>query len=237
MAYYGVPVTVVVLSGQTRYADPWHPIADTSKAIAGLCQELGLSVEIRSDTDPAGWADLAGVELLVVNSGAGMPDQPLQPDPVWAPVYEAVAGYAAGGGRILGVHTAANAFPEWPGWADIIATGWEPGRSGHPRRSLAVFQPAEGAADHPVFAGLPVLPEAGGPGVIAYDERYWGLVLRDSVTPLMRHESADTWHTMGWCVGDRVLFDGLGHDLRSYASPSRRRYLTNAVRWLLGLGD
>ncbi len=64
------------------WPDPWHPIADTSKAIAGLCQELGLSVEIRSDTDPAGWADLAGVELLVVNSGAGMPDQPLQPDPV-----------------------------------------------------------------------------------------------------------------------------------------------------------
>ena len=38
---------------------------------------------------------------------------------------------------------------------------------------------------------------------------------------------------MGWAVGDRVLFDGLGHDERSYQSESRRKLLVNEVEWLL----
>ena len=230
-------VKTVVLSGQTRYVDPWHPIAETSQALAGACRELGLEVEVRSDADPAGWADLSGVDLLVVNSGGGMPDQPPQADSVWQPVYQAVASYVSDGGRVLAVHTATNAFPEWPGWAEIIGGHWVRGESGHPRHSLAVFQPAEGAAGHPVFAGLPVIEDAAGPAVVAYDERYWRLSLSDRVTPLMRHESDGAWHVNGWCVGDRVLVDGLGHDLRSYASVTRRHYLANAVRWLLGLGD
>ena len=65
----------IILNGAGRYADPWHPYAETSARLASLVAEAGYDVEVRDDVDAA-LATLGGdVALLVVN--AGDPDGPV----------------------------------------------------------------------------------------------------------------------------------------------------------------
>jgi hypothetical protein len=67
----------LLLSGTGRYADPWHPFAETSAALAGLLREQGFGVEMADDVDaalarlaaPDGPADADLPDLLVVNVG------------------------------------------------------------------------------------------------------------------------------------------------------------------------
>lgn len=82
-----------------------------------------------------------------------------------------------------------------------------------------------GAEDYPVWTGLDV--------VTVYDERYSDLVVHEGSTPLIRHELSEEWQVMGWAHGDNVIYDGMGHDARSYSSPSHRKFLINEVDWLL----
>ena len=89
----------------------------------------------------------------------------------------------------------------------------------------ATFQPAPSAVGHPVWAGLSE--------VEVFDESYSGLDIDAGVTPLVQHTTDGDTHVRGWAVGEQVLFDGLGHDERSYDSPSRNRLLVNEVAWLL----
>lgn len=228
-----MPVTI--FTGLSRYADPWHPVAETSAQIAAVAENLGLAVDLRTDEDPASLADLSGVDLLIVNSGGGDPDQPIAYDPAWQPAFDAISAHVASGGALLAVHNAAIAFPEWAAWADIIGASWIRGTSGHPESSYAVFEADRSAVDHPVFTGLsPIDGVTDRPAVVCYDERYWRLDQHDGNTPLLGHETLGAWHVNGWARGDNVLFDGLGHDARSYTSAHRRRYLANEIRWLLG---
>ncbi len=228
-----MPVTI--FTGLSRYADPWHPVAETSAEIADVVRALGLDVDMRTDEDPTALADLSGVDLLIVNSGGGDPERPITYDPAWQASFDAVAAHLAAGGALLAVHNAATGFPEWPGWADIIGAGWTRGTSGHPEISLAVFEADPSAVDHPVFSGLfPIPGVTDRPAVVCYDERYWRMTVGDGNTPLLGHETLGDWHVMGWARGPHVLFDGLGHDKRSYASAHRRLYLANEIRWLLG---
>ena len=43
----------LLLSGAGRYADPWHPFARTSAAVAQVVTEAGFAVEIEEDVDAA----------------------------------------------------------------------------------------------------------------------------------------------------------------------------------------
>src|SRR6188474_1322046 len=60
----------LLISGAGRYADPWHPFARTSAAIAELVTDAGLAVEITEDVDGAlaGLAESAP-DLLILNIG------------------------------------------------------------------------------------------------------------------------------------------------------------------------
>ena len=227
-------VSVVIFTGLSRYRDPWHPVAETSAEIARVVRALGLEPEMRTDESPDALADLSGVDLLVVNSGRGDPDAPPTYDPAWQASFDAVAAYAAAGSPILAVHSSAAAFPEWPAWADIIGTSWTPGVSGHPEASLAVFEADPSATGHPVFSGLePIDGVTERPVVVAYDERYWRLPVHEGNTPLLGHEALGDWYVVSWSRHGSRIYDGLGHDRRSYASVQRRRYLAGEIRWLL----
>lgn len=220
---------VVVLSGAGLYADPWHPFDDTSAAIAALIERDGLSCAVRDVAPDA--LDRPPSRLLVVNAGGGDPENRPDPDDSWNGFFERITAWA-GERPTLVVHTGVNTG--WPGWAERVGGRWVRGVSEHPRMSVATFQAVD--PGHPVTEGLPTGDGIGGldgiPVVTCYDERYQGLEIDERAVPLYGHETGE-FHVCGWQFGT-VIYDGLGHDTRSYASRTRRRLLSNEIGVLLG---
>lgn len=215
----------VVLAGRGRYEDPWHDLAATSHRVATILGDAGIETRVRGTFPDV--ALLSGAELLVVNAGSGRPDPGFDgDDAAWAPFHDAVAAFAAAGGAILGLHQAANTFADSPHWRRLLGGAWVDGASWHPPLGEATFV---AAGDHPVTEGL-------GP-VVATDERYADLVLEPGATVLLTHREGDADHPVAWVGGaGRVVYDALGHDVRSYDSPSRVDLLVREARWLLA-GD
>ena len=216
---------ILVFSGAGPYADPWHPFPETSAAIASVLRGGGHDVVV-TDSHPGSLLDLDKFDLLVVNSGGRLQEPDATRTRRWAPDHEALGQFHAAGRPILGLHTAVATFPDWPGWASIIGGRWG-ADSGHPAIDIATFFPANGAERHPVWTVLK--------SVTVFDERYSALQLDVARSePLVQHEIDGVVHTMGWFAPGPVVYDGLGHDARSYESPERRALLLNEVDWLLG---
>ena len=212
-----------VLSGVAPYDDPWHRFAETSAAAARVLRDAGHDVEVLDSTAEA-LGSLDGVDLLVVNCGRG-DGQPLgERLDEWTLAFAHADDWLAAGGVVLGLHTAANTFHDWPGWAGVLGGRWIAGRSFHPPLDEVGFSIVAGAEQHPVLAGLE--------RVEVTDERYSALVLDPSVTPLLQHRHDEVDHVMAW-TSDRAVYDGMGHDARSYQSPDHQRFLVNAAEWLL----
>lgn len=218
---------VVVLVGRDRYGDPWHDHAATSDAVATLLRAEGHDVAVRSVFPDA----LDGVDrpdLLVVNCGQG----PLDPAAAeeWRGFHDRRAALVDGGTAVLGLHQAANTFNDDPRWAATLGGRWDDDVSWHPPLDEARFRVVDRA--HPVTDGLDE--------VVAPDERYVDLVVSGDVRVLLvadvpDGDGATRPHPVVWVAGGagRVVYDALGHDVRSYASPSRRALLRREVAWLL----
>lgn len=212
---------IVIVSGAGRYADPWHPFAQTSAAIAGILREAGLAATVTEDVDGR-LADLSGVDLLVVNVG-----NPKEVVPGDARVRAGLAGYAASGGAILAFHVSSTSFPGVPEWESILGGIWVRGTTMHPpldRARIRIFPDR-----HQIVAGLADFE--------LDDERYSYLRVNQGVTVLadQRYDGVD--HPVVWVNssgGHRVVYDALGHDTRSFASPEHRLLVQRAARWLLG---
>ena len=221
-------MTALVLVGRGRYADPWHDDAATGHRAADVLAEAGLAPELRG-TSPTALADVpAGLALLVVVAGTGRTDPGWDgDDAAWAPFHARLESLVAERGvPALVLHQGAHTFTDAPGWAGLVGGRWVPGLSMHPPIGPAVFRPVPGV-DHPVVAGL-------GP-VEAYDERYCLLQPAVGSTVLLTTEHEGVEHPVVWQSGGRgrVLYDALGHDVRSYDSPSRIALLRREVDWLV----
>jgi hypothetical protein len=232
--------TALILAGRGRYADPWHDTAAAADALAVLLRRLGLEVAVRG-TAPDALDDVAGPSLLVVAAGAGRRDAAFDgDDDAWRAFHDRRAGWVADGVPVLAMHQAAMAFADDPRWADELGGRWVEGRSWHPPLGPAVLRVAgrdDAGRRHPVVAGLE--------RVSVTDERYTDLELRPGVRPfvvadVVPREAQDRPTSVGahpvvWIAPGpgRVLYDALGHDDRSYASPDHRALLTAAVGWLL----
>ncbi|GCE77545.1 ThuA domain-containing protein [Cellulomonas biazotea] len=220
---------VLVLVGRDRYGDPWHDHAATSDAVATLLRADGHDVTLRS-TFPDALDDVgpADVDLLVVNSGRG----PLDGDAgAWRSFHDRRAALVDGGVPVLGVHQAANTFGDDPRWATALGGCWVEGASWHPPLGDATFRVVDDG--HPVTSGLST--------VTATDERYADLVVAGGsrvlvVADVEHADGTSVAHPVVWVAPGpgRVLYDALGHDVRSYASPSRQDLLRRGVAWLLG---
>jgi len=218
-----------VLSGQGRYADPWHPFAATSAGIASVAADLGLDHEVL-DVTPDALGDLAGVDLLVVNTGGGGRDAEFGEDAAWSAAFASAEQWIRGGGRLIATHQATNGFPDWPEYRRLLGGYWQPGVSMHPPRSDAVFTPVPGRAGDPLLAGLTQ--------VAAHDERYSKLVMGDDVETVLEHDLDGVPQPVVWrrrTNGLRIIVDALGHGAESYESPTRRLLLANELRELLDL--
>ena len=218
--------SVRVLSGAGRYSDPYHPFAETSDAAASILTEAGHRVEVVESLDAAALGSLSGVDLVVVNSGGGIDlKAPMPRDEAWAEACASFGSWLDAGGRALVLHTGVNTFRDWADWPRRVGGTWTAGVSGHPLRCIATFEAAPGAEGHPILGGLTE--------VTCYDERYWRMGLDAGSWPFLRHETDERFHDVGWISESGVVYDALGHNGRSYASPTRARLLAAEASWLL----
>jgi uncharacterized protein len=226
--------TALLLSGEGRYADPWHPFPDTSGALAGLLREAGFAVVVAGDVDAA-LADLAQADtadlpsLLAVNVGLPRDGRPSPGTPA------AAAGLARWLGTdrpLLVSHSSSTSFVDLPAWEDGLGGRWIRGTSMHPDYGPAAVSVLGGSG--PVVAGIPdfVLP----------DERYSYLRICPDITVHATHSHEGRDHPLLWSLQrqsfsgrpGRTFYDALGHDAASYQSPEHRTILLRAIAWLAG---
>ena len=96
----------------------------------------------------------------------------------------------------------------------------------HPEQDLATILVRVGA--HPIVRGLV--------DFTVFDERYSYLHTNPDTTVVCEHQTNGHLHPIVWTRESglaRVVYDGLGHDTRSYESPGHVELLRRAVGWLL----
>ncbi|MEO7147677.1 MAG: ThuA domain-containing protein [Terrimesophilobacter sp.] len=218
----------LIVTGSGRYADPWHPLAETSAAIADILTADGWQVTVNADVDRA-LADLApssttaghDLDLLVVNAadpwrngetGFGAPEGSLS----------GLDAALKRGVGVLAMHTAVSSLRDYSNWAAAIGAIWLPEVSMHPPLGEARVQIVE----HPLTSGLQDFS--------LHDERYSRLQAVGERTILARHTLDGVRHPLAWIrehEASRVACDMLGHDTRSYESAEHRELIRRLARW------
>ncbi len=68
-----------------------------------------------------------------------------------------------------------------------------------------------------------------------FDERYTDFRLLDVIEPIAEYEEGGARHPLVWAREfgrSRLVYDALGHDLRSYESAGHRDLIARALDWL-----
>jgi type 1 glutamine amidotransferase len=218
----------LILSGAGRYADPWHPFAETSARLAGILRDEGFDVEISEDVD-ARMAALSGPDapdLLVLNIGDPGNTAPEHPEPVAERKgRDGLLAYLANARPLLAMHVTSTSLHGIPEWEGILGGVWARGTTMHPDYGPAHIRVHPDA--HPIVAGLADFE--------VQDERYTYLRTQPGLVPLASHEHDGAEHPLLWArtYGDaRVVYDALGHDTASYDSETHRVIVARAARWL-----
>ncbi|HEX3956515.1 MAG TPA: ThuA domain-containing protein [Trebonia sp.] len=222
----------VVLSG-----GPTHDFPATTACLTVLLAEEGIDSEIHTHVEDAFLA-LPGAALVVVNAlrwtmtSPGTPDrfrqraaaEGVSPSPA---ARAALTEHLRGGSGVLGMHTAAICFDDWPQWADTLGGSWVWGRSSHP--------PLGPPVRVRVSPGHPLVQNISDFSIV--DEVYGNLDRRAGVNDLL---SAPQPGSLGpaqpllWTRehrGGRVVYDALGHHPASYEVREHREILRRAIRW------
>jgi type 1 glutamine amidotransferase len=219
----------IILSGAGRYADPWHPYAETSARLAELVAEAGYDVEVREDVDAALATLGDDVRLLVVN--AADPDGPSPDGPesgadaagtaLDESAFDAAIDRGIG---ILAVHAAAASLRDYPAFERALGARWLSGVSWHPPISEAHVHVV---GNHAIVEGLA--------DFTVFDERYTGFRLLDVIEPIAEHTEGEGRHPLVWAREfgrSRFVYDALGHDTRSYGSAGHRDLIARSLDWL-----
>jgi hypothetical protein len=214
---------VLIVSGSGPYADPWHRFPETTHRLAEIFADLGHTTHVTEEVEAA-LARPDQCDLLVVN--IGNPTTPRPPDRL-AAVGRGLVDHLAAGRGLLGVHVSATSLTELPEWPALLGGRWVRDRTMHPPQDLAAVQVCPAA--HPIVDGLGDFE--------VYDERYSYLEIRPGSTVLCEHDFEGRRHPLGWARRSgrgRVVYDALGHDVRSYDSAPHVELVRRSVRWLLG---
>jgi type 1 glutamine amidotransferase len=108
----------------------------------------------------------------------------------------------------------------------MLGGHWVRGRTMHPEQDLATILVRAGT--HPIVRGLA--------DFTVFDERYSYLHTNPGIAVLCEHQTVGQLHPIVWARESglaRVVYDGLGHDTRSYESPGHVELLRRVVGWLL----
>ncbi|MGA0838432.1 MAG: ThuA domain-containing protein [Pseudomonadales bacterium] len=213
----------------------YHPFASTSAVLAAIFDDCGVETDMTEDVE-AGLAALADYDLLTINALRWR----MLDHPKYLPFRDryamtlsdagraAIERHLTRGGALLGLHTAAICFGDWPGWGDILGGRWAWGRSFHPPEQQVEVRVAQGA--HSICAGIE--------DFVVTDEIFhhleptaaWHALLTARATPDGAEQSLCWTHE--WGAG-RVFYDALGHTKSSLLNRSHRQLLAQATRWLL----
>ncbi|WP_309067994.1 ThuA domain-containing protein [Microbacterium sp.] len=208
----------VIATGTGRYADPWHPFAETSDRLRRVLEEAGLAVGVAPVDDALQRLD--GADLLVVNAGDPWAEDP----PAAGAAASSVAGLEEAlerGIGVLAMHAALSSLRDHAAWAPAVGGVWLPGASMHPPISEASFA----WTAHPL---------AGAEPLAAFDERYAFLQALGDREVVATHQHAGVAHPVVWVRthgASRIAVDLLGHDARSYDSPSHRALIARLANW------
>ncbi|GAA2976709.1 type 1 glutamine amidotransferase [Microbacterium terrae] len=216
----------LIAVGTGRYADPWHPFAETAAAADEILRADGFDVTVDDDVDHA-LAHLDDVDLLVVAAGDPWRNAPEgTADPVPYRDAAASAGLARAldaGIGILALHAATASLRDYPQYREAIGGEWTAGTSWHPPIGPATIPVAD--ATHPVTAGLETIE--------LFDELYSDLVVDPGAVVLVKHEIDGVSHPIVWAREQpvRAVVSAFGHDARAYESPTLRTLIRQAARW------
>ena len=149
----------------------------------------------------------------------------IDPSPAPAASIDGLTAALDRGIGVVAMHSAIASLRDYPAWAATIGAIWVPGASMHPpfEDDASIV-----ARDHPLADGDLTVP----------DERYSYLQPTAPVDVLAEHEHDGIRHPVIWTAERgvthtpaRIAYDGLGHDVRSYASPEHRALLLRLARW------
>jgi len=214
----------------------FHDFNASAEALTELLAPLDITSRIDTDIE-AGLASLARqpVDLLTINAlrwemlgDKYDPYRDTEALCLSADARAAICQHLAGGGALLGLHTASICFSDWPEWQTILGGRWEWGQSWHPAPERIQLTPT----DCTLMSGLKDFD--------VVDEMYSDLTVNSDADILLlgRSESSASdqpalWrHTYG---NARVVYDALGHDRASLADPGHGEALRRAVSWALDL--
>ncbi|MGG7466281.1 ThuA domain-containing protein [Plantibacter sp. YIM 135347] len=226
--------TALIVVGSGRYADPWHPFAANAVQVERTLAEAGFETRVDTDVDRA-LGRLADVDLLVVLAGDPWRDNGDHADgsPHAADVGAPAASIASlttaieRGIGVLAFHSASASLRDYPVWAGALGGVWLPEISMHPEIGTARI--TVHADRHPIVDGLADFE--------LFDERYSRIQRTGEVAILAEHEHEGVRHPVLWAREhgpSRIVYDALGHDERSFASPEHLELVRRSAAWAVG---
>jgi type 1 glutamine amidotransferase len=213
---------ILIISGAGCYSDPWHPFAGTSQRLADIIAGLGHEVTISEEVEQV-LAEPGQPDMIVVNIGN---PREARPQARIDAAERGLESHLQRGGALLGVHVSATSMTTMTGWSQMLGGHWVRGRTMHPKQDLATVVVHSGA--HPIVRGLT--------DFTVFDERYSYLRTNPDITVLCEHSTEGRMHPIVWACESgpaRVVYDGLGHDTRSYDSAGHVDLVRRTVGWLL----
>jgi type 1 glutamine amidotransferase len=222
----------VVLSGGPDYA---HAFDQTGSTLADLVRSTGREVVLLDHPDAVtDQLQDSDVDVLVVNALRWrMLAERYDPwRDEWAytstpELRSAITSFVAGGGGLVGNHTAPICFDDWPEWADVLGGGWVWDVSSHP--PLGPVDARVIRADHPITVGVDPL--------FRVDDEVYGDLRRHDVEVLVtaRRTPDDADQPVVWAHrygSGRSAFVCFGHDRRSLLDPNVSRLITQSIDWV-----
>jgi hypothetical protein len=216
----------LLLVGRGPYEDPWHDYVATGARVVKLLESLGVGVDWRS-TFPDALDGVPAPDLVVVLAGRSQQADGQLSAADWSPLHNRLLQFVDSGTALLALHAASNTFSDFPRWTGLIGGRWIEGESTHPPIGEVVFSTI---GTHPIVSNAAT--------VRVFDVQYLNLEVAATSQPFLVAHHAGTSHPVAWVAAappgcGRVVYDGLGHDTRSYDSESRVALLRNEVNWLL----
>lgn len=221
-----VVAEVLIISGAGHYSDPWHRFGETSLRLAEIITGLGHHVAVSDVVEPT-LAEPGEPDLIVVNIGN---PREARPQSRIDAAERGLDRHLQRGGALLGMHVSATSMTTMSQWSRMLGGHWVPGRTMHPKQDL--FTVVVHAGAHPIVRGLS--------NFTIFDERYSYLHTNSDITVMCEQSTDGQLHPIMWARESglaRVVYDGLGHDTRSYESAGHVELLRRTVGWLLRDGE